>query len=216
MEASRQPPIYISFLLFLVFFSLGFIVWHLSPILTLLFLAAFFSGAFICIFPTKKSARFNLLYIAIPLLGFLFSSTYSIFGDMGDKSGPSLEDLAESGDADAQYAMGLFSLVTKDDKTVEYLLASAQQGNAKAQYMIGMLLQNIEHEHAKSHAYKWLLLSKKGGNEDADESINHLLNILSPEEKTLGEGLALQWEPLTRNLPNKSFQQMQSLTRLPS
>ena len=57
---------------------------------------------------------------------------------------------------------------------------------------MGLLLQSSKHEHANSKAYKWLLLSSRGGDKDAIEAIKNF--ELTPEEKARGEQLALEWQ----------------------
>jgi TPR repeat protein len=191
MEATRQPSILTSLILFLVLASAGFIATHISLLTIFVILFLLFSGGFVFLFIGKKSFRYNFMYLGLPALGFVFGSIfyYTTFYQAPD---PSLEELANRGDAEAQYTLGLFGIVTNDKESVKHLISAAQNGNPKAQYMIGLLLQGSKQKHANSNAYKWLLLSSRGGDKDAKEAIENL--NLSPEEKARGERLALEWQ----------------------
>lgn len=79
------------------------------------------------------------------------------------------QDLAEAGDADACYGMGLlygngFGVDLNDDMALKYYLTSAQQGHAEAQYSLGIMHQNgwgvpIDEEEG----IKWYLLAADQG-----------------------------------------------------
>jgi hypothetical protein len=79
------------------------------------------------------------------------------------------QDLADAGDADACYGMGLlygngFGVDLNDDMALKYYLTSAQQGHAEAQYSLGIMHQNgwgvpIDEEEG----IKWYLLAADQG-----------------------------------------------------
>ncbi|MDH3616538.1 MAG: sel1 repeat family protein [Gammaproteobacteria bacterium] len=79
------------------------------------------------------------------------------------------QDLADAGDADACYGMGLlygngFGVDMNDDQALRYYLAAAEKGHAEAQYNLGVMHQNgwgvpIDEEAG----IKWYLLAADQG-----------------------------------------------------
>ena len=79
------------------------------------------------------------------------------------------QDLAEAGDADACYGMGLlygngFGVDLKDDMALKYYLLAAEKGHAESQYSLGIMHQNgwgvpIDEEEG----IKWYLLAADQG-----------------------------------------------------
>ena len=79
------------------------------------------------------------------------------------------QDLAEAGDADACYGMGLlygngFGVDLNDDMALKYYLIAAEKGHAEAQYSLGVMNQNgwgvpIDEEEG----IKWYLLAADKG-----------------------------------------------------
>lgn len=75
------------------------------------------------------------------------------------------QDLAEAGDANASYGMGLlygngFGVDLNDEMALKYYLAAAEQGHAEAQYSLGIMHQNgwgvpIDEEEG----IKWYMLA---------------------------------------------------------
>jgi len=79
------------------------------------------------------------------------------------------QDLADAGDADASYGMGLlygngFGVDMNDELALKYYLAAAEKGHAEAQYSLGIMHQNgwglpINEEEG----IKWYLLAADQG-----------------------------------------------------
>lgn len=89
--------------------------------------------------------------------------------------------LAEQGDAQAQYQLGMIYLkglgVPKDSvKAIQWLKKSAEQGYINAQYTLGKIyvLTSMHNPQDKKQAIQWLTKAGKQGHRDA---INLLMQI---------------------------------------
>ncbi len=91
------------------------------------------------------------------------------------------QDLADAGDVNASYGMGLlygngFGVDLNDDLALKYYLAAAEKGHAEAQYSLGIMHQNgwgvpIDEEEG----IKWYLLAADQGIVGAQLALGRVL-----------------------------------------
>jgi hypothetical protein len=104
-----------------------------------------------------------------------------------------LRPLAEGGDRTAQAMLGEAYYLRQDHaKAVKWLRISAQQGNAGAQYYLGLMFRDSLGSVPKDniHAYKWFILSAKGASSESWPK---------PEDT---------WDPLARSFRARQSEKM--------
>ncbi len=125
--------------------------------------------------------------------------------------------LAEEGDCDAQYAMGLLYFegtgVGKSyGEAVDLWNKSADQGQAQAQISLGVIYSRISipytsldckrgcgEEKDLVAAYKWFGIAREIGSPHemrvAGDSLNRIIPDMTPEQISEGDALVDAWEP---------------------
>jgi uncharacterized protein len=104
--------------------------------------------------------------------------------------------LAEQGDADAQYNLGLMydegQGVSENDKTaVKWYKLAAEQGNADAQVNLGVMYANGEGVTQDNvYAYMWLNIAASSGHEDASHIRDTLDRRMPPADISAAQKLA--------------------------
>ena len=107
-----------------------------------------------------------------------------------------LKPLAEQGNADAQYNLGLMYYhgegVRKDDKeAVKWLRKAADQGFAIAQHNLGVMYQNGEgvlQDYKKAHM--WFNIALANGSRKADEFIEIITRRMTPADISKAQDMA--------------------------
>jgi len=97
---------------------------------------------------------------------------------------------AASGDAEEQYQLGLR---TYGEERAYWLCFAANKGHAAAQYEYGKYFETYEDDAVS--AYRWYLLSKRGGYWQSPEAANRLEGSLSSTEIAKAKGLSEHWNP---------------------
>ena len=117
----------------------------------------------------------------------------------------STKKLAESGNATAQYNLGIMydngDGVIEDDKlAVKWYTKAAEQGHASAQYNLGVMYFYgdgvIEDDIA---AYAWLSNAKANGDKEAVKAIPILKKSMTKEQIAVGQVLAKKLFEETQN-----------------
>ena len=79
-------------------------------------------------------------------------------------------------------------------ESVEQIRAKAEQGDASAQYNLGVIYekgQGVQQDYVK--AYMWASLAADQGLEDAIKKLDYLVKILTPSQIEEGQRLAREW-----------------------
>ena len=108
---------------------------------------------------------------------------------------------AESGDAHAQYNLGLCYAngtgVPKDEvEAVKWYRKAAEQNDADAQYNLGVCYHNgtgVPKDDVQG--YMWFLLAGAQGNENAKKNIEIMEREMTREQIAEGRKLAREFEP---------------------
>src|SRR5438132_432724 len=108
--------------------------------------------------------------------------------------------LAEKGDADAQYSLGLLyakgqGVGQSYSKAVHWYRQAAEQGDADAQISLGLLLakgEGVPQDYVKGHV--WLSLSAAQGNKDAAEARDLVAKKMSAPQIAEAQKLARAWK----------------------
>ncbi|MEI7766326.1 MAG: tetratricopeptide repeat protein [Phycisphaerae bacterium] len=121
----------------------------------------------------------------------------------GTKSVAEIRSLAEQGDADSQFSLGIFystgNGVSQDDTVaVMWYRKAADQGHALAQYNLACIYENGQGvaKDSKS-AFGWLLLSAASGNKQAAALLSQTEALLSPGQALEARDWAKAWKPVT-------------------
>lgn len=127
----------------------------------------------------------NILIVWLSILAFSISifgcSTIhkkSVFGnagyDLSDREIINLKQKAEQGDADAALRLSYYySLCLNDGKQEQqWLEKSAELGNARAQYNLGILYLSSQLFHDKEKAIFWLTRARDNGYVKAQEALD--------------------------------------------
>ena len=93
------------------------------------------------------------------------------------------QELADSGDANAAYGMGLmygngFGVDMLDDQAIKYYTAAADQGHADAQFNLAVMIQNgwgVPHSDEKAN--EWYLLAANQGVTAAQISLGRYFSM---------------------------------------
>jgi TPR repeat protein len=112
--------------------------------------------------------------------------------------------LAEQGDADAQYNLGLMydhgQGVPQDYKEgVRLYRLSAEQGNTKGQYNLGFMYAKgtgVLQDYALAHM--WFNLSGSNGNKGGVKNRNIIEKRMSPSQIEKAQEMARNWKPTTK------------------
>ncbi|MEM1155487.1 MAG: hypothetical protein AAGI44_15230 [Pseudomonadota bacterium] len=133
------------------------------------------------------------IFFGTPQLGLIaaFIFGYNVYGPVWERDGPSLEEAAARGDPDAQYTLGFIEIFREGDEEVRLLAASARQGNADAQMMLGLRIA-LDGLHPE-YAYMFMRLAQENGVADAKDSIIHLKRQMSQQQIDVGERLLSEW-----------------------
>lgn len=128
--------------------------------------------------------------------------------------------LAESGDADAQNAIGTLYYLGQGYernylRAAEWFRKAAEQGNARAQRNLGMLYvdgRGVEQNYLL--AYSWLYAADKQGNKSADAYINTMVNKLTPNQQIKARRMADQYiiNPTADYVPTREVPQFEPQT----
>jgi hypothetical protein len=127
------------------------------------------------------------------------------------------EPLAEDGDCDAEFSLGLLYFegraVTKSyEKAREWWTKAADQGQPQAQNVLGVMYSNSEIPYSPFQcgrgcgvnkdlimAYKWFGLAGDSGFPREENQANRLIDKvkqeMTPEQISTGDKLIKQWEP---------------------
>jgi hypothetical protein len=96
---------------------------------------------------------------------------------------------AASGNAEEQYQLGLR---TYGEEHAHWLCLAANKGHAAAQYEYGKYFETYESD--KVSAYRWYLLSKRGGYWQSPEAVSRLEESLSSAEASRAKDLVEHWK----------------------
>jgi hypothetical protein len=110
-----------------------------------------------------------------------------------------IKRLAEQGDADAQYNLGVMYYnghgVAQDYKeVVKWYSKGAKQGKAKAQYDLGVMYyygQGVTQDFV--HAQAWVNLAASQGNDLARENRDIISKKMTPQQIAEAQSLAREW-----------------------
>lgn len=119
-------------------------------------------------------------------------------GPAAAKEPARLIEKASAGDADAQYAMGMWyykrspklpvdidrkEAAPEETKAREWLSKAAEQGHDEAQFRLGMIYKlgkGVEVDYVE--ACKWFSRSAGQGNKDAKSALKSTRSLLTPEQ----------------------------------
>mgnify|MGYP002738644727 CR=1 FL=1 len=110
-----------------------------------------------------------------------------------------LTELAEQGDAAAQFNLGVMYLngegVPRDvSQALTWYHKAAEQGNAVAQFFLGDMYrygEGVPKDYVQ--AAKWLYLAKANGAAKTDEAIRQIESMMSHQQIEQAQALATQW-----------------------
>ncbi len=109
--------------------------------------------------------------------------------------------LAQQGDADAQYNLGLMyfegrGVPQEDAEALSWFRRSAEQGDALAQFALGVMYlegRGVPQDYAQ--AYMWVNLAVVQGREDARKARDILAEQMTPAQIAEAQRLAREWKP---------------------
>jgi TPR repeat protein len=99
-----------------------------------------------------------------------------------------LKDLAEHGEARAQYDLGLLydkgqGVPQSDKEALRWYHLAAQQGDDRAQYNLGLMYANGQGVPRNDmEAYYWVNLAAEQGNKHALDARDYLADRMTPEQ----------------------------------
>ena len=111
------------------------------------------------------------------------------------------QPLADTGDAEAQYKIGMMyrrGLGVKPDfhESAVWLLKAAEQGHGMAQARLARLLQDGKGiEKDVIEAYKWLILAVQNENPALEPVMLEVRSTLTAEQIAEAEARAERWQP---------------------
>ncbi len=109
--------------------------------------------------------------------------------------------LAEQGDADAQYNLGLMydegrGVPEDDAEAVKWYRKAAEQGDAEAQFNLGFMYgqgHGVAQDYVQAHM--WSNLAAAQGDETAREVRDLFSDYMTPGQIAEAERLAREWKP---------------------
>ena len=140
----------------------------------------------------------NYLLIAVLLL----SGCGSVFGqDYSKKSVKELLPLAEQGDSEAQFYLGVAynngrGVRKNQQKAFWWWRVAAAQGHARSQSVLGAMYglgQGVPKDYVL--AYNWLNLSAAQGEKDAAEARDDIAKRMTPSQIQEAQTLAREFKP---------------------
>ena len=205
MTAKNYKNILVYIVSLLISFGIGIYLYYEWFLILLIIFSIFVSGYFLAFF--SKQSRKQWLFLSMPFIGLSLSFIIGLgfIGSPHKSNGPSLNELAASGNPEAQYTLALLDIFKKEGEPEKWLLSSAEQGNPKAQYMLGLFLAGRTDPRACIYAYMWLRLAENRGHPKARGAINQFLSKMNKEQISEAESLVNNWKPKI-NAPNKAPQ----------
>ena len=112
-----------------------------------------------------------------------------------------LRPLAEQGDANAQYDLGVMyrtgeGVLQDDTEAVRWYRLAAEQGDAGAQNNLALMYFNgrgVPKDYVQ--ARMWATLATAQGNEQARKAVDLLDEMLTPAQRADAQRLAREWKP---------------------
>lgn len=178
----------------LILYSTGVIPIGLLLVVGIAMIAAILNATTSAVTPSEPSSekdrRRTLGYVDNPQLPNAYSSQLNQDADSSNQSLAinRLEQLAESGDAEAQNNLGIQydigqGVPQNHEKAAQWFRKAADQGHADAQCNLGLLYSDGKGVPLdNTEAWKWLHLAYSGGTLEAKKNLELIEQMLSPDQ----------------------------------
>ncbi len=191
MKLTRGTRIVLYLAVFLLTLGVGVAAYFHWPLVALLVVFFALSGSFVFGFP--RDSFLTRLLVGTTQLGLIAGVAIAMFALDGYKKqeGPTLEEMANSSDPEAQYMLGLIEIFREGDEENNLLLSSARKGNGKAQHMLGLMI--AKNGLNPEYAYMMFKLADDNGVEEAATSIDMIIGSMSKKQIAKGRELYSDW-----------------------
>jgi TonB family protein len=140
--------------------------------------------------PALKDGKPVAVQIAVEVDFHLYTKPDTNFANLRAK--------AEAGDAGAQLDVANFYLKHRDVPENEqlgltYLEKAANQGLARAQFLMGEHIAEKDASAGYAKAYMWYTLARRGGDKHSNKALKELTSKMTPEQLQQGQALVDNW-----------------------